>query len=383
MEILRAVAAGAWETFFLAAPFVLFGLAIAGALHVLLSRQWVERWMGGGGLGGAAKAAAFGVPLPICSCGVVPVSIELQRKGASRPASLSFLITTPESSADAVLLTWGMLGPVMAIVRPLASFATGLLAAVLATVFPASGPEEPSSPPAGEPVEPSVAPVVAPAVDSGVAPEAAPGAAPASRWRRAVRYAFVEMLDDIAFWLVVGVLLAGVIQALVPADLGSSRLGAGWLSGLLTMLVLLVAGIPLYVCASASTPIGAALVAKGISPGAVLVFLLAGPATNAASLVLLLRHFGKSFVRIYLVSIALGALAAGIALDAGLAVTGWRIVPRLAAHSSGVVGAVHWATVAIFAALLVWRLAAGALRSGLREAMASLRGLRRLVGGPR
>lgn len=379
MDVVVAIAAGTWETFFLAAPFVLFGLALAGVLHVTLSRRTVERWMGGRGLGAAAKAAAFGVPLPICSCGVVPVSIELQRKGASRPASLSFLVTTPESSADAVLLTWGLLGPVMAVVRPVASFATGLLAAVLGLVFPERRPE-------AAPGESAPAPAEAGDPDCCNTGELAADREPESerpaaggRWRRAVRYAFVEMLDDIAFWLVVGVLVAGVIQALAPADLGSSRLG----SGLLPMLVLLVAGIPLYVCASASTPVGAVLMAKGISPGAVLVFLLAGPATNAASLVLLLRHFGKSFVRIYLVSIAVGSLAAGLALDAALAALGWRIVPQLEAHSHGVVGAMHWLLVTVFGVLLVWRLGAGALRDGWAEAAASLRGLLTLAGSSR
>ncbi|MEM7052837.1 MAG: SO_0444 family Cu/Zn efflux transporter [Acidobacteriota bacterium] len=397
---LWAVLRGAWETFFLAAPFVLFGLLVAGVLHVLISRRTVERWMGSPGLGAVSKAAAFGVPLPICSCGIVPVSIELKRKGASRPANLSFLITTPESSADAVFLTWAMLGPVMAVARPIASFFTALIAGVLAI---AGGRDAASEGGRGEETEPADGEDAAAASagdhDHG---ESAPAghdhhhhhhhphqhAAPvdegAVRWgdlwtmvrqrdgaglrrllRRVGHYAFVEMLDDIAFWLVIGFLLAGVIVALVPENLAAG-------GGLLPMLVLLVAGIPLYMCASASTPVGAALVAKGVSPGAAMVFLLAGPATNAASVVLLLQHFGRRFVRIYLVSIAVGALLTGLALDFLLGAAGWQVAARLSSESSGVVGLLHTASVVLFGALLLWRLLSGATRQGLHEASDNL-----------
>ncbi|MEM7480857.1 MAG: SO_0444 family Cu/Zn efflux transporter [Acidobacteriota bacterium] len=386
LSILLAVLEGAWETFFLAAPFVLFGLFVAGVLHVLISRRAVERWMGKGGLGAVSKAAAFGVPLPICSCGIVPVSIELKRKGASRPANLSFLITTPESSADAIFLTWAMLGPVMAIARPVASFFTALIAGVLAIAEKAGLRREDSD---DQPLDEAVL------ADSGVhlhdhhtesaaeeetlgwsglwrALRRRDGATLRTAGRKVGHYAFVEMLDDIAFWLIVGFLLAGVIVAVVPDDLAAG-------GGLVPMLILLVAGIPLYMCASASTPVGAALVAKGVSPGAAMVFLLAGPATNAASLVLLLQHFGRRFVRIYLVSIAAGALVTGLVLDFLLGVAGWNVVARLTAETEGWVGFLHTASVVVFGLLLVWRLFAGAFRQGMHEAADNLRGARAFV----
>ncbi|HXO26842.1 MAG TPA: permease, partial [Thermoanaerobaculia bacterium] len=138
-QMLQAVLSAAWDTFFLAAPFVLFGLLLAGLLHVLVSRRQLVRWMGGTGLAGAARAALLGIPLPLCSCGIVPVAISLRRQGASRPAVLSFLITTPESSADAVVLTWGLMGPLMAVARLVAALASAMVAAVMAIAAGVTG----------------------------------------------------------------------------------------------------------------------------------------------------------------------------------------------------------------------------------------------------
>jgi len=143
LQMLQAVLSAAWDTFFLAAPFVLFGLLLAGLLHVLVSRRQLVRWMGGGGLAGAARAALLGIPLPLCSCGIVPVAISLRRQGASRPAVLSFLITTPESSADAVVLTWGLMGPLMAVARLVAALASAMVAAVMAIAAGATGEHDP------------------------------------------------------------------------------------------------------------------------------------------------------------------------------------------------------------------------------------------------
>lgn len=398
---LWSIISGTWNALFLAAPFVLFGLVIAGVLHVLLSRRSVERWLGGPGLMAVATAACFGVPLPICSCGVVPVSIELKRKGASRPANLSFLITTPESSADAVLLTWGMFGWVMAVVRPLASFLTGLVAGILAIAFPEDDADAPAA--AGEAfsehdrihVDEShvVGPrafvqsliawvketwrrplrreeIVEPAIATDDPAPGEPHPFP-KIVRDIVRYAFVDLADDIVFWLVFGLVLTGVISTFVPDDLAARGLGAG----IAPMLVLMAVGIPLYMCAVASTPVAAALVSKGVSPGAALVFLLTGPATNAATIVLLSRHFGRRFVNIYLASIAFTAVAAGLALDAALAVTGYTIPIRLAAEPGGAIGVLQWACALFLSLLILWRFRRGALRRGLSDLRNNLEGL--------
>jgi len=293
----------------------------------------------------------------------VPITVEMRRKGASQAASMSFLTTTPESSIDSILFTWGLMGPVMAVARPIAAFATAVLGGVLAMFY-----------------LPEKAPDVAPAASSCACGDGCAGEAAAPRgdggiWRRvvlpAMRYGFVELLDDLAFWLLIGVLLAGLLGAVIPADLGALGLG----SGLLPMVLLLAVGVPVYMCASASTPIAAALMAKGVSPGAALVFLLAGPATNLATLVLLTRTFGRRFVAVYLTSVVAGALAAGVALDALVVRLGWEIAVPLTAPGESAWAAWEWTAFAVLAALLVASLWRGSGRTGWRELKAGFTAL--------
>lgn len=346
IDSLLRIPVEAWTMAVLAAPFILFGLAAAGLIHVLLPESLVLRWMGSPGLLGVMRAALIGVPLPVCSCGVVPITVELRRKGASRPAAQSFLITTPESSIDSIFLTWGLMGPVMAIARPVAAFFTAVLGGIL-SIASARTVEELTTDTEGERfrVDPHAhhhhghdhdhdhghdhdhhhdhdhSLAFAENERARLAFRKALGLGDKSPgrdlsvWkdlvRPALRYGFGELLDGLAFWLVVGIGLAGVLTALLPDNLDELGLG----TGLLPMIALLVVGIPLYMCASASTPIAAALMLKGVSPGAALVFLLAGPATNAATVLLLAATFGRRFVKIYVVSVAVGALASGLLLD--------------------------------------------------------------------
>lgn len=288
-----------------AAPFVLLGLGIAGLVHVLIPEAVVLRWMGGRGLAGALRAALVGIPLPICSCGVVPLAIELDRKGAGRPATASFLVTTPESSVDSILLTWGLMGPLMAITRPVAAFATGMLAAVFNLGGHAGA--SPSAPAEGS----------HPCRGCCTLPEAgiATGQARAGWWRRwvgpSLRYGYGSLLDDIAAWLMAGLAVGGLLAVVLPEDLGALGLGGGPLP----LLLMVVVGVPLYTCASAATPVTAVMIAKGLSPGAALVFLLAAPATSIATILLLASRFGRRFVVRYVTAVATGALAAGALLD--------------------------------------------------------------------
>ncbi len=415
-----------------ASPYILFGLAVAGLLHVLLPERLVLRWMGQPGLSGVARAAAIGVPLPVCSCGVVPIAVELRRKGASVPSSQSFLITTPESSIDSIILTWGLMGPVMAIARPAAAFGTAVLGGVL-TILAARSLDDLRSPvgasgacttcgghlPGGD--QPDAEETYDPPSDhhhghghhrhghdhdhdhdllyargdearaalralTRLGPEKrsegdeeAPSANAGELLRDvrdevvrpSLRYGFGDLLDDLAFWLVVGVLLAGLLTTLLPQDLAALGLG----SGFAPMLLMLVVGIPIYMCASASTPIAAALLAKGVSPGAALVFLLAGPATNVATLALLLGTFGRRFVRIYLTSVVVGALLAGLLLDllaSGLAAT-------LAAGSTAGedLGPLALVSTAILLFVLGRSLVRGAWNRGVTE---FVEGTRHMVG---
>ncbi|MBN1513201.1 MAG: SO_0444 family Cu/Zn efflux transporter, partial [Phycisphaerae bacterium] len=249
-------------------------------------------------------AALIGLPLPLCSCSVLPAAIALRRKGASKGATLSFLISTPETSVTSVLLTYGLLGPVMAIVRPVAAAITAVVAGLVETAF--------------ERRDGGAAEGVSGASESGGCPhcagveEAADELQPIqARLRGALRYAFVDLFDDIFGWVLIGILAAAAIQALLPGVVLSTL----FRGSLQSMLVMVVLGIPLYVCAEGSTPIAAALIAQGVSPGAGLVLLLVGPATNIGSLGVLRGVLGRRTVVVYLASIIVVALAAGAVLD--------------------------------------------------------------------
>jgi len=351
VDVLAHILQATLEVYLVASPYILLGLAAAGLMHILIPAQGIARWLGRPGFGATARAALLGIPLPLCSCAVVPVTIELSRKGASREASLAFLVSTPETGVDSILLTYGLMGPVMAVVRPLAALLTSLVAATSSMIWRARDGEDPE--PARDPVDsqPSASPVE-------VAPERRP-----TRLRRAAHYGFVEMVDEIGFWLVVGLILTGVITALVPEDWIRGALGEG--PG--AMVVLLLLGIPLYMCASASTPVGAALLLKGVSPGAALVFLLAGPATNASSLVVIARFFGRKFVAIYLFSVVVTALATGYLFDWLLARTGWEIVPSLAADHLEEISWITLSSAVVLGILLLWSLARGSWKMAVRE----------------
>ena len=364
MEVLRQVVRATWEVYLVASPYILLGLAAAGLMHVLIPADRIARWLGGQGLGATIRAALLGIPLPLCSCAVVPVTIELSRKGASREASLAFLVSTPETGVDSILLTYGLMGPVMAVVRPVAALLTSLVAAFSSMVWRPKTPEI-------EKVDVDESGCCA----SETQPETDPGVAETSKLREAAKYGFVEMVDEIGFWLVVGVALTGVITAMVPEEWIRETLGQGPSSH----LILLLLGIPLYMCASASTPVGAALILKGVSPGAALVFLLAGPATNASALVVIARFFGRRFVAIYLSSVVVTALAAGWLFDFILERLGWQIVPTLAGHHSDETSWISFGAAAALGALLVWSMTRGSWRMAVKDLARDLRSWRVLL----
>jgi len=282
--------------------FVLLGFLVAGLLHEFLPTATILRHLGAERPRSVVLAALFGAPIPLCSCGVLPAAAALRRKGASRSALMAFLISTPETGVDSVSLTYALLGPLMAVVRPLVAIATAIAAGLLGLLVK----DDPEAPPGAELV--AVHDHEHPAGDKLPAPGSFLG-----RLRAAVAYGFGPLLDEIAFWLVVGFALTGLLAALLPNDFFGSVLGFD--RGLVPMLAMAAASIPLYLCASASTPIAAALIAKGLSPGAGLVFLLVGPATNAATVSVARQLFGGSRLRIYLLTVLAASLAAGLALD--------------------------------------------------------------------
>lgn len=319
-------AGATWAMLLHAAPWLLFGFTCAGLIHLLLPAETVARHLGRPGWGSVLKASLLGVPLPLCSCSVIPVAASIRRRGASRGATASFLVSTPETGADSIAVSYALLGPFLAIVRPIAAFVTAAVAGGSIAAF------EPRATPADPPASPNPA---APAADAGQPACCcchAPVAAPPSLIRRladAVRHGLVEMFAALAHWLLLGFILSGLVTALVPAGFIEHVVGRG----LGPILLMLVVGLPVYVCATSATPLAAALIAKGLSPGAALVFLLAGPATNTATMVVVARELGRRSLILYIASIAVVAVLLGLVVDAlPWAVTTFPVVSHHAHH---------------------------------------------------
>jgi len=343
-----------WGTIKEMSPFLLFGFLVAGILAVFFESEFIERHLGGRGIRQVFNAALFGVPLPLCSCGVIPVAASLKKHGAGSGATASFLISTPQTGIDSIMVTLSLLGPVFAVFRPIVAFVSGILGGVLVNLLGDEPPEEEIDEGAlckndcfvdgtfgGEDTRSQTSHdhEAAASVEAGgttmitdslmmegenddlggnafaAVPVTDSFSTKSSRTMKRVRFAlkygFFTLPKDINKTLIVGIVVAAGISALVPDDYFSGVLG----TGLLSMLVMMAVGIPIYVCATASVPIAAALMMKGISPGAALVFLMTGPATNAATISTIWKIMGKRSAVIYLATVAVSALAAGAVLN--------------------------------------------------------------------
>ncbi|MFA7348560.1 MAG: SO_0444 family Cu/Zn efflux transporter [Desulfurivibrionaceae bacterium] len=311
MDLISSIFVESWQLLLDAAPYILFGIVIGGLLKVFLSPAYVARHLGQGRFSSVFKAALFGVPLPLCSCGVLPAAATLKKQGANNGATAAFLISTPESGIDSIAVTYALLDPIMTVARPLAAFLTALAAGLTENLL---------RPPKPRLVMADFSCVVDGCCDGIDCPPEIHAAhhSLGGKLLAGMRYAFGELWGDLAGWFFFGLLLAGGISALVPETLIT-----GYLSGGLgSMLLMLAFGIPLYICATASTPIAAALILKGVSPGAALVFLLAGPATNMATLTVLANLLGKRTTLVYLAAIGAGAVLCGLAVDGVYALLG-------------------------------------------------------------
>ena len=299
LHILKEVLVGSWSTLTEMAPYLLFGFLIAGLLSVLISQSLVERHLGGKGLWQVIKASALGVPLPLCSCGVIPVAASLRRHGAGKGATVSFLISTPQTGVDSIMVTYSMLGLIFAIFRPVVALINGIIGGVVTILFEKDDSQK----------NKAEIKCDAPCCNSEYK---------GNKMTQAIKYGFVSLSEDIAKALFIGILLAGVIETIIPENYLAGIVG----SGVLGILIMMLMGIPVYVCATASVPIAAVLISKGVSPGAAFAFLMTGPATNAATIATIWKILGRKTAIIYLATVAATAFVSGLVLDYVFRVTG-------------------------------------------------------------
>ena len=270
-----------WVLLLEMAPYLLIGFLFAGILKVFFPRRLVKKYIGGSNFSSVLNASLLGVPMPLCSCGVLPAGIGFYKSGASKGSTVSFMVSTPQTGVDSIIATYAMLGLPLAILRPIIALLSGVLGGTLTNYL--GGSIEASEQLKKED-------------ENGV-----------RSFREMLRYGFVEMLQDISKWLIIGFLIAALLAVVIPDNFFVETVSNEYLS----MLLILLASIPLYVCATGSIPIAAVLLLKGLSPGAAIVFLMAGPATNAATMAVINNTMGRRVFWLYMLSIVGGAVLFG------------------------------------------------------------------------
>lgn len=307
------------------APYLLLGFALAGILHVYFPKHKVAKYLGKKNLTSVFNAAILGIPLPLCSCGVIPTGISFNKNGATKGATVSFLISTPQTGVDSILVTYSLLGLPFALIRPIAAFVTGIFGGALTNATDDTQEE-----------------VFEKLEEEKKYP---------NKFKAALNYAFVEFLQDIAQWLLIGLAIAALISVVIPDGFIENNLG----SPFVTMLIVLVASIPMYVCATGSVPIAAVLMMKGLSPGAAFVFLMAGPATNAATMTVIKQSMGSKALFSYLGSIIGGALIMGLIINQLPAQ--WFVLPGMDMaghnHTELALGWLEWTSAGALALLIL------------------------------
>lgn len=310
METVVSIVFKSWSVMAIMAPYLLLGFFVAGVLGAFVPVAFIENHLGKRGLWQIVKASLLGVPIPLCSCSVIPVAASLRRHGATKGAAISFLTSTPQTGVDSIAATWGLLGPLFATFRVMVAFITGCVCGSAVEAF--THPSEENG--------------------NGCEDENCPSCNPKSgahKWKQVFTYGFGVLPRDIGKALLVGILVSGLLGALVPADFFTLYLSSEWLS----MLAVLGLGIPLYVCSTGSIPIALAMIGMGLSPGAALVFLITGPATNAATIATVLKTMGRQVVFIYLTTLAGCSLTAGWLLNRIL--SSEMIIQQIHHHEAG------------------------------------------------
>lgn len=298
MNVLLNILKEVWVLTNEMSPYLLLGFLLAGLMHEFLPSTLYTNHLGKNNFRSVFLSAMFGVPLPLCSCGVIPTAMGLRREGASKGATVSFLIATPQTGVDSIIATYSLMGLPFAIIRPIAAFLTAILGGTLVNKTERQ-------------TDSSRTPRAMEGNRCSAGDKSAPSRGTGERVRSMLTYAFVEMMEDIGKWLVIGLIVAGIITAAVP----DSWFVAFQNNSLYSILFVLLFSIPMYLCATGSIPIALALMMKGLTPGAALVLLMAGPASNVASILVINKVLGRKTLAIYLLSIISGAIIFALGID--------------------------------------------------------------------
>ena len=339
------------------APYILFGLLFAGILHELVPESLVTKHLGKKTISSVVKSTLFGIPLPVCSCGVIPLATGIKKSGASKGATLSFLISTPITGVDSILATYGIFGWIFTIYRVITSMAIAMAAGILTNLFDRKEEAEKPRFATSNTLQPPT--LMTPSFSSTAAPEKTAGCCSSDSgcdsktddsksyknfsMARASKYAFVTLLGDIAKPLFWGLIIGALITVAIPENLSEILTEYAWLS----YLIVIVIAVPMYVCATASLPIAAALMLSGVSAGAAFVFLSAGPATNTVTIGVVKKMLGSRSLTIYLGTIIVGSMLFGLGLDYLFTVS--DINPQSLVHMNENAG---W--IAITSSILLW-----------------------------
>ena len=310
------------------APYLLLGFLLAGLMHAFVPANLYRRYLGGDSFRSVLNAALLGIPLPLCSCGVIPTAMSLRKEGASKGATVSFLISTPQTGVDSMIATYSLMGLPFALLRPWVALMTALMGGSLVNWLDDKGNET-----AGCTSSSSVKEIGQLTF--------------AQKINSALHYAFVEMMQDIGKWLMVGLVIAGLITVFVPDSFFAIFAD----KPLLSMLLVLAFAVPMYLCATGSIPIAVALMMKGLSPGTALVLLMAGPAVNAASMLVISKVMGRKTLMLYLLSIVSGAIGFGLGIDY-LLPREWFVTPLAEMHHCHENG-ISWFNLGCFVLLAV------------------------------
>ncbi len=341
-----------WDLYVDMSFYIVIGLILTGVLHAFVKKESILKHVGKDTMGSVVKASVVGVPLPLCSCGVVPTAMYLGQSGASKGAVVSFLTSTPQTGVDSIIATYGLMGPFFAIYRAVAAFFSGIISGIFTNIlckkdnitydnnnsaYSCSHEDEKQTCCSNQNMN---------EVHTNCL--SFPKQRMSNKIKSIFTYAFGEFLDEISFHFVVGLIIAALISTLLPQEILSS-----FTNPFLSMLLMLVIGIPMYICSTASIPVALSLMMKGISPGAAFVFLFAGPVTNIASLTVLAKILGKKVLAIYLGSVAICSIGFGFLLDYIIKISGYSSFDQMMHNSHEHEVPIYMVIVAILFGILV------------------------------